>query len=94
MKATWKDFAGKSDLVLVFGHISAEVIHLGPPLDGNAGPVPPTDIADQTSPARSHWGIIIHPFVPLELDGTRDDAKTMAEETLRDLLSKATAALG
>jgi hypothetical protein len=30
MKATWKDYGDESDLVLVFGHVDAKVIDLGP----------------------------------------------------------------
>lgn len=80
MKATWKDYPGKSDLTLVFGHISAEVIELGP--------------APMGSGMDSEWGILTHPFVPETLVGTRDDAKARAETILRDMLAQATQALG
>jgi hypothetical protein len=87
MKATWKDYPGKSDLTLVFGHISAEVIELGPAPASGTGPRVP-------NPGDSEWGILTHPFVPETLIGTRDDAKARAETILRDMLAAATQALG
>lgn len=88
MKATWKDYPTKSDLVLVFGHVSAEVICL------STAPIPGGNPATVEPDAQETWGIITHPFVPETLVGTRADAKLRAEAILRGILNAATEALG
>lgn len=78
MKVTWKDNGRKSDLVLVFGHVSAEVIDLGPDPEG-------TD---------REFGILTHPFVAEKMVGTRTEAKDRAEAILRGIITEAADALG
>ena len=82
MRAKWTKLDnGKSFLVLVFGHVSAEVVNLGPPP------------ADSPNPA-AQWGILTHPFMAETIVGTLTDAQARAEAILRGVLSAATTALG
>lgn len=86
MKATWTKLDnGKSFLVLVFGHVSAEVVDLGPDPAG-------VDIVGG-APNRT-WGILTHPFVPKTIVGTLAQAQSTAEDILRGILTPALNALG
>lgn len=80
MRAKWTKLEnGKSYLVLVFGHVSAEVINLGPSSD---------------NPQATQWGILTHPYVPETLIGTELEAKARAEEILVGILVQAIGGLG
>jgi len=81
--ANWKDYENNSQLVLVFGHVSATVDVLGHDAAGK----------------ENHWGIITHPYWTMELKSadditfTREDAKSAAVSFLSTLLGTATNAL-
>lgn len=67
----WKDYETNSQLVLVYGHVSASVQEL----DTN------------------RMGVVLHPYSAFEVLGTRDQAKQIAEMSLRELLTLAQANL-
>lgn len=73
MNPLWKDYHDKSELPLVFGHVSAEVMLLGP--------VPDSPLF--------RWGVVTHPYTASTVEGTLEQAKLYAEAQLKLIINPA-----